>query len=287
MSQISEQSPKPVKVSAVVVSCNRVAHLRRCLAALESAPNRGTMQIVVADNGSTDGSAALDDEFPSVRFIRLPRNFGLTRALNVAIRAATGDYVFFLHDDVEPAPDAASLLAERLDAEVDVAAVCPLLVTPDGDPVPQVRELPAPGAGLGPWRSAPSGEPIAVDYARGTALMVRRHFLGAGAKIDERYGLFGSDAELCTRIRRAGKKIEMLPAARAVHHSAPPPPGITSAMIEADETLGLAEYLAKYFGFAAGLRTRAGAILACIPRLQFSRLSLLVQGQKIDGTQAR
>ena len=48
------------------------------------------------DNGSTDDSTALEPEFPEIRFMRLPRNFGLTKALNIGIRSAEADYLFLL-----------------------------------------------------------------------------------------------------------------------------------------------------------------------------------------------
>ena len=48
------------------------------------------LQIIVVDNGSRDGSASLDSEFPAAQFLRLPQNFGLTKALNIGIRASDG-----------------------------------------------------------------------------------------------------------------------------------------------------------------------------------------------------
>ena len=72
----------------VVVSRNRAALLRRCLESLEKSQGRQTLQIVVVDNGSSDGSAQLDADFPQTQFIRLPKNFGLTKAMNLGWRAA-------------------------------------------------------------------------------------------------------------------------------------------------------------------------------------------------------
>src|ERR1035437_6553558 len=93
----SEQQKQPPRVSVVVVSRNRAAMLRRCLESIESSDARSTLQVIVVDNGSTDGSAAIGDDFPNVQMIRLPKNFGLTKALNLGWRAADAEYVFFLH----------------------------------------------------------------------------------------------------------------------------------------------------------------------------------------------
>ena len=97
----------------VVVSHNRQAMLRRCLASLEKSEGREKLQIVVVENGSMDGSAELDSEFPDLQWIRLPKNFGLTKAMNLGWRAADAEYVFFLHDDTEVPPDAVMRLADR------------------------------------------------------------------------------------------------------------------------------------------------------------------------------
>ena len=83
-----EQEKRPPRVSVVVVSRNRAALLRRCLESLEKSEGRATLQIVVVDNGSSDGSAHLDTDFPHAQFIRLPKNFGLTKAINIGGRAA-------------------------------------------------------------------------------------------------------------------------------------------------------------------------------------------------------
>jgi len=105
------EEPRPPKVSVVVVSCNRVDLLRSCLAALEKSESREAMEILVVDNGSTDGSAQLESDFPATRFIRIPRNFGLTKAMNLGLRAASGDYILFLHEDTELSPETVRELA--------------------------------------------------------------------------------------------------------------------------------------------------------------------------------
>ena len=104
--QNQEQVERPPRVSVVVVSRNRAALLRRCLESLEKSEGRETIQIVVVDNGSSDGSAHLDTDFPQTQFIRLPKNFGPTKAMNIGWRAADAEYVFFLHEDTEAEPGA-------------------------------------------------------------------------------------------------------------------------------------------------------------------------------------
>jgi GT2 family glycosyltransferase len=274
------EQPPPLRASLAVVSHNRIAWLRRCLRAVEGSEERERLQVIVIDNGSLDGSAQLDDEFPRVQFIRLPKNFGLTKALNLGWRAADSPYVFFLHEDTEVEPSAARRLADVLDANPQAAGACPLLIGEDGLPAPQLGTLPPDGA----WRPAePAGaEPFAVEYARGAALMMRVTAIKAIRQIDERYGQFGSDADLAEQVRRASKQILLVPEARVRHHGQD---GYTTEE-QADFLLGRAVFLGKYQGFLAGLKARIGAILGPLMRLQLGQLKYTVPGQKIDGTKA-
>jgi GT2 family glycosyltransferase len=239
---------------------------------------------LVVDNGSTDGSAELESEFPGTRFIRIPRNFGLTKAMNLGWRSAQGDYVFFLHEDTEVSPDTVRQLAAKLDADSEVTAVAPMLVTANGNPAPQVGHLPPDGTWRPVFDSSQVGmpenpAPVPVDYARGAALMIRKFFLSAMREIDERYGQYGSDADLCFQIRRAGKKILIFPNLRTVHYGGP-----DSALKRADAQLGIAKWLGKYYGMVAGMKARTAATLGALVRFDLGVFRHVLSGQKIDGT---
>jgi GT2 family glycosyltransferase len=256
--------------------------LRRCLQALDRSEGREQIEIIVADNGSSDGSAQLESEFPNVHFIRLPMNFGLTKALNIAFRASKGEYIFTVHDDTEVEPGCIRALASILDTHPEAGGACPLLLDAVGAPAPQLGSFPPDGI----WRPAePTGPLTAVEYASGAALMFRSFFLKAMRKIDERYGQLGSDAEIAMQIRAAGKKVLLESEARAVHHAAPSP--ADPALLRADRAVGRAAFIGKYSGFASGLGARIGAVLGALGGFRLGELSHLVSGQKIDGTQAR
>ena len=275
-----EPEKQPPRVSIVVVSHNRVELLRRCLDSIEKSEGRQTFQVILVDNGSSDGSAQLDSEFPKVQFVRLPKNFGLTKALNIGWRAADAEYVFFLHDDTEIEPATVLRLAEVLDGRSEVAAVCPLLVDGEGRPAPQLGVLPPDGE----WRPAQvsSSDPVPVDYPRGAALMMRVFLIKSIRQIDERYGQFGGDADLAMQIRRGGKKILLVPGARARHHGR----AEWTALERADFRLGMAVFLGKYQGFGAGVQARLAAIFSPLVSFRLGELKYTLAGQKIDGTQS-
>lgn len=262
-----------------MVSCNRKPLLETCLASLEKSEGRDDLQIIVVDNGSVDGAAELDAQFPRVQWIRLPKDFGLTKAMNLGWRAADAGLVFFLHDDTQVEPGSVLRLAEKLEANPDVAAVCPLLVDEEGRPAPQLGKLPPDGA----WTpAAPTGsDPLVVEYARSAALMTRVALIKAVRQIDERFGQFGADADLAANFRRASKKVLLLPDVKVRHLGAQ---GYTSEE-RADFLLSRAAYLGKYDGFGAGLMARLGAVFGPLLHFRFGEFKNTVAGQKIDGTQ--
>jgi hypothetical protein len=264
----------------VVVSHNRVALLRRCLESLEKSKGRETMQLIMVDNGSTDGSSQLESDFPNVQFSRLPKNFGLTKAMNIGWRAAAADYVLFLHEDTEVEPEAIDRLATVLDEHTEAAAVCPLLVDAQGQPAPQLGSLPPDGE-YEP--AAPtSSEPFVVTYPRGAALMLRAFVIKSMRQIDERYGQFGSDADLATHIRGGGRSILLVPDARVRHEGGSEP---DDTLRRADFLIGRAAFIAKYRGFGAGLGAKLGATLGPLFSFRFGEFRHTIGGQKIDGTQ--
>lgn len=260
----------------VIVSFNRADQLRQSLASLGS-----DHQVLVVDNCSSDGSPAIEAEFPASRFVRLPKNFGLTKALNIGVRAAEGEYILFLHDDARITGDAVSRLADFLAARQDAGAVAPLLTTETGEPAPQIRPLPTPAAPDPPFQAATGGEEITAACVSGAALMFRAFYLRALRQIDERYGVYGSAIELCAQVRRSGKKIFIPQDVKAVHQALASPLG--RADLEGDRAAGTAGFLGKHYGFMAGLLFRIKTGLAAALTFRFKVAAGAFAGEKVDG----
>jgi N-acetylglucosaminyl-diphospho-decaprenol L-rhamnosyltransferase len=271
-------APLSKRVSVVIVSLQRVESLRRSLELLGD-----THQVIVVDNGSSDGAGTLDAEFPGVQYSRLPKNFGLTKALNIGLRAIEGEYILCLHDDTRITADAVSRLADFLEAHPEAGAVCPLLTDDSGQPVPQARALPTP-ANPDPELVPPTaiGEEILVDCVSGAAIMFRAFFLRALRTIDERYGTYGGTVEICAQMRRSGKKVVILRGVTAVHEGLRSP--VPANIIDADRAAGTAAFLGKHHGFASGLIYRLKTGLSAFFTLRFSLLAGAISGQKIDGS---
>ncbi len=258
------------RISVVIVSRNRIPQLAESLEAL--GPDH---QIIVVDNGSSGGLQDLEERFPNIRWIKLPKNFGLTKALNLGLRSAEGDYVLFLHDDTKIMAEGVTELADVLEAHPEVGAAAPLLVDRMGHPTPQVYRNP-PDPAL-----TPAAE-IDVPAVSGAAIMVRGFFLKAMRQLDERYGNFGSDLDLCAQVHhRANKKVRVVQSVRAIHESTP----AKSSLITADSTIGTAVYLGKYASTMSGLKHRVTTALKSIFTFHWPLAKHLLSNQKIDGTQ--
>jgi N-acetylglucosaminyl-diphospho-decaprenol L-rhamnosyltransferase len=302
MDQPLEQQPSAPKVSAIIVSYNCAAALRRCLAALERTREREKLEIVVVDMGSRDDCPRVDAEFPKAIMMRLERHFGMAKSLNIGIRTAQGEYLLLLDPNVEVAPGTVAELAARLDTEADAVAVCPLIVDPEGRPASVVRALPA--------RERPrcdqtvpldlEQEAISVPVADGGAVMARKFFIRGLNYFDERFGHHLLDVELGYQIRRSSKKTLLLPRLLVVRR--PPEDSFpldtaSRAALSADRALAAATFARKHFGAGAGIKLRVAITLGAIGRVlkalftmgeagyEFGRMSAIVTGQKIDGSQ--
>ena len=214
--------------------------------------------------------------------MRLPKNFGLTKALNIGLRAADSEYLLCLHDDAVISAEDVSKLADYLDAHPEAGAVCPLLVRQDGSPAAQVQQLPTPSNPQPALSAAQGSGEITAECVSGAAIMFRAFFLRAIRQIDDRYGDYGSSIEICRQMKRAGKKIVILREITAIHDGAQS--SVPGDVLEGDRVAGTAVFLGKHYGFMAGMMYRIKAGLGGLVRFQFSVVGGAFSDAKIDGT---
>lgn len=206
-------------VAAVVPNWNGARWLGACLASLR-AQERAFDELIVVDNGSSDGSAdGLGDD---VRVIALGRNRGFAAAANAGLRATGADWVALVNSDVELAPDwlAAMIAAGQPD---DVASVAgkmvslhdPGVLDDTGDFLRRDGVCEQRGHGHrddGRW-----DEPGEVFAACAGAALVRRGTALAIGGFDERFFSYLEDVDLGLRLRLAGWRTAYAPAAVARH----------------------------------------------------------------------
>lgn len=210
-------------LSVVIPTYRRPALLRRCLTALDGQTvPREQFEVVVVDDGSRDQTADVLAAFEDrVRAFVQPQNAGPAAARNTGIRAAYGEIVLFLDDDVAAAPD---LLATHL--ELHRAAGDPLLGVlgrVDWDPAlsvtPFMHWLDRSGLQFGydTWLVEGPVEPPYAAFYTANVSVPRALLLDSGG-FDERfpYAAF-EDMELAFRLADRGFHLDYRPSARAFH----------------------------------------------------------------------
>ncbi len=301
-----QEVPAGPKVTAIVAAYNQAPELHRCLHALEATTPREMLEVIVMDNGSQDDTAALEGEFANITFLRLPKYFGRTKALNIASRTAHAELLFFLSPEIEVQPETVGRLAERMESDAEAAAVCPLVLDAEGEQEPVFFHMPdrkalyrscTDGGGLTPTPIDESAGSQNVEYARFMAFMVTKYFVRGLNYLDERFGETWADLEVSWQIGRSGKSMVVLPAVKVVRRPEGQGEVVRSsaarAVLASDCGVGAAAFVAKHEGFGAGLMFRIRLALGALgraitmrePGYNFSLVSSIVSGQKVDGTQ--
>ncbi len=227
-----------VDVSVLVVTYNATAYVEDCLGALPAALASHSHEVVVVDNASCDGTAALvRARFPHAVVLANASNRGFARANNQGIAMARGRQVLLLNPDTRAEPGSLDRLARLLDHDSTAGAVAPGLRNPDGSDQRTSRAFPTPAAAVFGRRSpltrrfprnrwsqrylaAPSrggSGPYPVDWVSGACLMVPRRVLDTVGGLDPGFFLYWEDADWCRRIRAAGWSVVCDPLAVVVH----------------------------------------------------------------------
>jgi GT2 family glycosyltransferase len=218
------------KVAIVLLSWNGRQHLETCLPALAAQKDPGVeWEIVVLDNGSTDGTADwLRKTWPKVRLIASPVNLGFCAGNNrLAAEASDADALALLNNDTRPEPGWLAALVDALrSAPADVAAVSGKIVDWEGERLDFGRgvmtfdghafqlDFRRP---LGRARVPKAGEELL--FACGGNLLIRRSsFLEAGG-FDESYFAYLEDVDLGWRLWSGGERVLFAPDAVVRHRS--------------------------------------------------------------------
>ncbi|MGE5618269.1 MAG: glycosyltransferase family 2 protein [Sphingomonadaceae bacterium] len=216
----------PPLASVVIANWNGRVHLERCLAALAS-QSLDRFEVILVDNGSTDGSAEMVSErFPWVRLIVCPRNLGFAAANNVGILASAAQFVATLNNDTEPRPDWLERLLAPALADDGVGMVASKMVFAHRPGTINSAGIALDPAGIA-WDRL-GGEPDrgggAVEEVFGPcagAALYRRAMLDEVGLFDEDFFAYLEDLDLAWRARLAGWRALYAPDAVVTHvHSA-------------------------------------------------------------------
>jgi N-acetylglucosaminyl-diphospho-decaprenol L-rhamnosyltransferase len=258
-------------VAAAIVNYNARDVLLRCVASLRA---EGIERIVVADNGSVDGSEeAVRRADPDVDYHQTGANLGMGTGTNRAVARIAPDEAPFLlciNPDAAVGEGAVKAMVAAFDGRPDLGIVGPRIQNPDGTVYPSVREFPSLVDAVGHavlgmvWAGNPftrryrmldHDHDVAadVDWVSGSCFLIRRACWDAIGGFDEGYFMYAEDMDLCWRARRAGWQVAFEPAAVAVH--------VQGVSTDRHPYRMIAEHHRALFRFAARSSTGAERLL--------------------------
>lgn len=252
----------PADLAIIVVSTNEAHWLEPCLSTVFAQSGDIDLDVVVADNNSTDGTRELvETRFPKARVITCD-NRGFAHANNRAAMTCSARYVLFLNPDTQVLAGTFAELVSTLDANPDIGLAGVRQVTADGTLWPTIRYFPTISRSLGealgserwPRRWRWSGEreldlslyrrEIDCDWTSGSFMLARREALLSGGLMDERFFIYHEEPDLCMRLKRAGWQVRHLPQMTIIHHAGKG--GVRPKMI-AQAAFTRRQYAVKHF----------------------------------------
>lgn len=249
-------------LAVITVSTNEGHWLRPCLSSVFDHCATLALDVVVADNESTDGTRELvETHFPRVRVVSC-ENRGFSHANNRALITCEARYVLFLNPDTEIVDGMFDALIEQLDRDELVGLVGVTQLTPEGAVFPTIRRFPnatrafaeAVGSERLPVRARWLGErelDLRVyerehdcDWVSGSFMLTRREALESAGFLDERFFIYSEETDLCYRIKQAGWSVRYVPSMKIIHHTGKRG---ANARMEAQEAFARLQFARKHF----------------------------------------
>lgn len=220
-----------IKTAVVILNWNGEAMLRQFLPSVIACSRLEGTEIYVADNASTDASCeVVEKEFPSVRLIRLDKNYGFADGYNYALQKIDAEYAVLLNSDVEVTEGWLQPMVDYLDAHLETVACQPKIrayrhrnlfeyagasggfIDRYGYPFCRGRVFESVEEDKGQY-----DEVIPVFWATGAALMIRLDVYRNVGGLDGRFFAHMEEIDLCWRLRSRGREIVCVPQSKVYH----------------------------------------------------------------------
>jgi GT2 family glycosyltransferase len=222
-------------LSIIVLSFNTKDLLEKTLGSI---PKNSMYEVIVVDNASQDGSAAMvSAKFPHVKLIKLKKNIGFAAGNNVGIKQAKGRYIMLLNSDTEIVADGIELMLDYLNSHPQVGIITPKVLLPDGSiDLACHRGMPTPWNAFTYFSKLESLFPQTrlfggyhqsyqdfnsiheVEATAATAMIIKKLVIDKVGLLDEQFFLYAEDLDWCLRVGSAGFSIIYFPRAIVLHH---------------------------------------------------------------------
>lgn len=283
-------------LSVVITSRNTRDFLRSCLDSVldDLRSSALTWEVLVIDDGSTDGSADMvRGRYPEVRLYRWDNPRGYAASNNVGIIQSRGTYVWLLNSDTVVPAGAAEQLVQGLEAHPWAGAAGPVLRNPDGSVQRSCFRYPwqtllgnsVPLAVLGLWddyRHWDHRRPRRVDVISSAALLVRREVFDRVGLLDEDFGVYFVDVDLALRMRQHGWGMVSLPRPHILHYGGGSWTGQSLART-GDRMRGQERLIRKHYGDVGFLIFRALLAASAVVRLPVWKIAGMMGASQASG----
>ncbi|MBP3886688.1 MAG: glycosyltransferase family 2 protein [Cellulosilyticum sp.] len=231
-----------MKLSIVIVNYNTYFLTKQTVESVIQKQYDFKYEIILVDNASVDGSIeALEDTFSQeieeglVHIIKNTANLGFSKANNIGIRKAKGEYILLLNSDTEVEGNCLEECLKQMEANKSLGALGCKVVLADGtlDHACK-RGFPTPKASLYYFMKWDKKDPIKygqyaalhlgedevgeVEVLTGAFMLIPKRVLDEVGLLDEDFFMYGEDIDLCFRIKEGGYKILYYPKQKIIHH---------------------------------------------------------------------
>ena len=225
-------------VSIIIVNYNVKEFLPNLIQSISKAVKNVSSEIIIVDNASQDGSAEfICNKFPFITLIENRENLGFSKANNIGLKVATGEYLLLLNPDTILSEDTIDVMIKFFDENPDAGIAGCKILNPDGS-----FQLACRRSFPGPWNSFckvtglsslfPGSRVFAkynltylneyetyeVDAISGSFMMIKRNVYENVGGLDEQFFMYGEDLDWCYRIQKAGYKVYYVHSTQIIHY---------------------------------------------------------------------
>ena len=222
--------PFPMDLTICIPVFNEVNLTLDCLASVPAAAGDLRVQVLLIDNGSSDGTLQkVGQDYPEVEIIRNETNRGFASAVNRGVERALASKILILNNDTRLFPHSLKPLTIYMDETPSIGILGPRLIGEDGRPQNSIANFPTlTEIFVGKWilrllyprrYAGKMGQfhvPTEVESVVGAAILVRREIEQVGL-FDERFFFFFEETDLCRRAAQSGWKVCFFPGIDVVH----------------------------------------------------------------------